>query len=327
MRIFRRAKGTAIVGMTAAALCGAVVLVPAAQATFPGENGRLAIGSRSDILGTNPEHNVELFTMNVDGSGLTQLTFTGLLPTGAGVENWVADWSPDGGKIVFRSNRDSNNEIYVMNADGSGQTNLSNNPASDETPSWSADGTRIYFYSTRDGNGELYVMNADGSGQTRLTNNPAQDGRPVESPDGKTISFSSTRSGHFAVWTMSLDGKRLRQLTPDALDGATSNWSPDGRMLVFNDNFCGTCPASDIWVVNRNGSGLRKLTSTFGNNLYPFWSPDGEQIAFTHWADLTFPPPDIFTIESDGSGAPVNVTSGAGMKGVYSAWQAIPDQN
>ena len=77
---------------------------------------------------------------------------------------------------------DSGIEIYVMNADGSGQTNLTNNSALDGGPSWSPDGSRIAFVSARDGNPEIYVMNADGSGLTRLTDNPALDIGPVWSP-------------------------------------------------------------------------------------------------------------------------------------------------
>jgi hypothetical protein len=86
------------------------------------------------------------------------------------------------GRIAFVSNRDGNWEIYVMNADGSGVTRLTNNPANDLRPSWSPDGKHIAFVSNRDGNLEIYVMNADGSGQINLTNNPAEDWFPSWSP-------------------------------------------------------------------------------------------------------------------------------------------------
>ena len=100
------------------------------------------------------------------------------------------------GKIAFCSNRDSNNEIYVMNADGSNQTRMTNNPAIDNGPSFSRDGSKIAFFSDRDGNQEIYVMNADGSNQTRLTNNPAIDYYPSFSPDGSKIAFVSNRDGN-----------------------------------------------------------------------------------------------------------------------------------
>ena len=90
--------------------------------------------------------------------------------------------APAIGKIAFVSNRDGNREIYVMNADGSGQTRLTNNPTFDFPPAWSPDGSRIAFGSDRDGNVDIYVMNADGSGLIRLTDNPARDSRPAWSP-------------------------------------------------------------------------------------------------------------------------------------------------
>ena len=75
------------------------------------------------------------------------------------------------GRIAFSSDRDGDYEIYVMNADGSDQTNLTNNDTTDWEASWSPDGSRIAFSSRRDGDYEIYVINADGSDQTRLTNN------------------------------------------------------------------------------------------------------------------------------------------------------------
>jgi len=91
-------------------------------------------------------------------------------------------WSPDGNRLAFMSIRDGNAEIYVMNADGSGQTNLTNNSGGDRAVAWSPDGTRLAFSSGRDGNLEVYVMNADGTGQTNITNHPSQDMDPAWQP-------------------------------------------------------------------------------------------------------------------------------------------------
>ncbi len=85
-------------------------------------------------------------------------------------------------RIAFHSDRDGNPEIYVMDADGSNVTRLTNDPADDGFPTWSPDGSRIAFFSDRDGNPEIYVMDADGSNVTRLTNHPALDAVPAWSP-------------------------------------------------------------------------------------------------------------------------------------------------
>ena len=101
---------------------------------------------------------------------------------------------PLGDMIAFESDRDGNFEIYVMNADGTGQTRLTDHPAADRYPAWSPDGAMIAFTSTRDGNDEIYVMNADGTGQARLTNSPVSDSRPSWSPTGpRSSSNPATR--------------------------------------------------------------------------------------------------------------------------------------
>ena len=97
------------------------------------------------------------------------------------------------GRVVFTSSRDGNQEIYSMNADGTGQTRLTTNSAADTDPSYSPDGTKIVFTSTRDGNEEIYVMNADGTGQRRLTEHTANDNDPAWSPDGAQIAASKGR--------------------------------------------------------------------------------------------------------------------------------------
>jgi Tol biopolymer transport system component len=130
-------------------------------------------------------------------------------------------------------------EIYVMDADGSEQTQLTDNDVSDSSPSWSPDGEKIAFASERDGGG-IYVMNADGSDVTRLTdsaNNDEDDLFPSWSPDGEKIIFASTRDedGNYEIYTMNADdGSDVTRLTdPNAdyseLDWGTNTSSPDGK--------------------------------------------------------------------------------------------------
>jgi TolB protein len=120
-----------------------------------------------------------IVVMNADGSGLRRLK---RFAPGNGGE---LSWSPDGRKIVFVNLRDGNFDVYVINADGSGQRNLTRHPAHDSDPDWSPDGRKIAFTTKREGNFEIYVMNADGSGQRNLTRNPAVDRFPVWSPTQK----------------------------------------------------------------------------------------------------------------------------------------------
>jgi Tol biopolymer transport system component len=129
----------------------------------------------------------------------------------------------EGTKIAFTSDRDVNKEIYVMNAqDGSNQTRLTDNAASDEFPSWSPDGTKIAFTSDRDGNREIYVMNAqDGSNQTNLTLDPATDEFPSWSPDGTKIAFVTGAD----IYVMNAqDGSNQTRLTDNAASDALPDW-------------------------------------------------------------------------------------------------------
>ena len=109
-----------------------------------------------------------------------------LAATGCSKRTTAPHVSSSYGWILFVSDRDGDpcgwscrtHEIYIMNADGSGLTRLTNYPGNDSSPAWSPDGSKLAFASERDGNLEVYVMNADGSIPTRLTNNPGFDGEP-----------------------------------------------------------------------------------------------------------------------------------------------------
>lgn len=120
------------------------------------------------------------------------------------------------------STRDGNTEVYVMNADGSGLRNLSNNPAIDHRGPWSPDGTKILdWHWSDDSLGEIYVLNADGSALRNLSNSPANDYTPVWSPDGTRIAFVSTRDP-FGIYEANADRSGLTWLAV----GSDPAWGP-----------------------------------------------------------------------------------------------------
>ncbi len=129
------------------------------------------------------------------------------------------------GRIAFVSDRDGDPEIYVMNADGTGATRLTNSPGGDYHPAWSPDGRRIAFYSERDGNAEIYAMNADGTEVTRLTNHTANDYDPAWSPDGRSLLFTrnSPRGTPTRISIVREDGS-VGQLIPEAQSPANSDY-------------------------------------------------------------------------------------------------------
>lgn len=224
-------------------------------------------------------------------------------------------FSPDGTRIAFRSDRTGNNEIFVMNVDGSNPINLSNGPAFEELPSFSPDGSRIAFVSDRDGNGEIYVMNSDGTGQTRLTNNSAGERHPSFSRDGGKIYFVSNRDGNNEIYAMNAtDGSNQVRLT----NVAGSDFAPVSGIQLDRDrdgqgDACETLIAgvpriafatqrggnvSHIYTMNVDGSDQTPLTTGVAHDREPAWSPNGTRIAFSSERDGD---PEIFVMDADWS--------------------------
>jgi Tol biopolymer transport system component len=210
--------------------------------------------------------------------------------------------------------------VYVINADGSGVTQLTMDSAADFDPVWSPDGTQIAFRSHRDGNEEVYVMATDGTAQRNLSQAPGADYSPAWSPDGAWIAFQSDRAGSPSIWLIRPDGTQLQQVTSIPGISEYPTWSPDSARLAFHCTFGRVLPEGvgdfEICVVNIDGTGLTQVTDAPGESKLPAWSPDGSKIAFQSnrhgWPSLPeYVPPayeagsfgeyDIYVMDIDGS--------------------------
>ena len=228
-------------------------------------------------------NNKEIFSMDLDGSNLVNLTNHPSFDEGPAC-------SPDGTKIAFTSNRAPGGALFVMNADGSNPTNLTNDEteANYGAPSWSPDGRQIavarfpgeFEEDPVDTGWNLYLINADGTDLRKLG---GEDGLIVGatwSPNGQQLLFTSAGS----INVINIDGSGLRQLTDTGLSVAVDpKWSPDGRQIVFEG--WTTDPTINVHVMNEDGSNLRQLTHIPDGSWpigawSPTWSPNGEQIAF-----------------------------------------------
>ncbi|HEV2801258.1 MAG TPA: S8 family serine peptidase, partial [Pyrinomonadaceae bacterium] len=175
----------------------------------------------------------EIYAINVDGTNERRLTYS----AGADID---PTWSPDGTKIAFPSFRGSpvaydNIEIFVMNADGSNQVNITNNlnatgANNDYYPAWSSDGARLAF--VFDGGNDprtdqIFVMNADGSGRTNISNNQAYEYNPSWSSDDSRVTFQSgLDDGRGEIYVMNADGTNRIRLTFNTGDGINA-WTAD----------------------------------------------------------------------------------------------------
>ncbi len=204
---------------------------------------------------------------------LISFIYQGILqkPTKAPDSYFTPAFSPDGKRIAFSSNRDGNNEIYVMNVDGSGVRRLTNHPAGDIAPTWNPTGTQIAFTSDRIGvnQPQIYLMNADGTGVRRLTTGESYVDRATWSPAPYTeIAFTARTPAGFDIKAYDLATGQTRQLTFGEGSNESPTYSPNGRHIAFTSTRAGRV---QVFTMTRDGRDVRQITRD-GANQTPAWS-------------------------------------------------------
>ncbi len=218
--------------------------------------------------------------------------------------------SPDGTKIAYVAYDDAHNQqVFVINADGTGVTKLTGDVNKKWGIAWGPD--KIAYVSFgKDGLEKIFVMNTDGTDNKQLIPDNTRQGSSVEdkppvwaapswSPDGKSLAYTSPDDvQRQKMYIVNSDGTGKRQVLNDDSRQWSPAISPDGKSIVYvsyNDRL-----KEELFLVDINGTGKRQLTFDEIKKNYPVWGPDGT-ITYVSYENLTSSGEKIFAINQDGT--------------------------
>jgi TolB protein len=267
-------------------------------------NTRIDSSSASFAFDSDESGAMNIVVANLDESDIKSITHS-LPPQFSGYPRW----SPDHTKIAFMSDRDGDEELYVMDADGQNVLRVTYNPGEDWSPAWTPDGSRITFVSGPTNHGQIYIIDADGTNQQLLGHSVGEASGDLDwSPDGEQLLFVSRRDhGREEIYVFDSSTGVVSPLTHSPGESHSSNpsWSPSGNSIVFTSDRHGK---SDVYRMDADGSDVRRLTHT-STGKFGSWaavqSPDGRFIIFSSdqlgdqedWRKNT----EIFVIDAYGS--------------------------
>lgn len=198
-----------------------------------------------------------------------------LVAATAYADSQSATVSPDGKRIVFVSDRDGTTDLYVISADGSNTTRVTNTPEKESRADWSPDGKHIWFSVTGNDGSRIYSVDADGSNLREIGSVP---GRSVRlSPDGKRTLYAIGSWTSMNLMVSKLDGSRTRMLNDGTTVAWGPQWSPRGKQIAYGS--MDKDKRLNVWVMNADGSNAHQLTHIDGSAQMPAWSRDSKKIA------------------------------------------------
>ena len=240
----------------------------------------------------------EILSMQPDGSNIVCLTKT------RGEDN-EPNWSDDGQKIVFISDRNGGRDIYLMNPDGSDQQQITFTEAEEFYPAFSPDGTSIVYTVPEESTHHLETMDLN-TGEVSIVEfekiKTSSCIYPDWSPDGKWLLFSCFGGGQAGIYKSHPNGSDLQLLQAGPLHYPV--WSPDGKMIALDGEPAGC--KFEVYVMNADGSGMRQVTEhpegCGGYNKHPAWSPDGKKLIYSSYRMYDGKNgAELFSINLDGS--------------------------
>jgi Tol biopolymer transport system component/TolB-like protein/Tfp pilus assembly protein PilF len=266
-------------------------IVPIVESPFFDSDPTFSPDGMSIVYASDVEGNFEIYSRVIATGETRRLT------NGPGHESFPT-YSPDGTQILFNSDGEKeNNDVYLMNIDGSNVRKITDAPGWDAAPanSWSPDGTQVLLLSDRGGNEHIYLMNiepyAPKSVAASIESDQPQD--PSYSPDGRQIVY---------LWKNELrtfdTASQTDRFVVKTSAAGNPTFSPDGGRILFQDRIDEN---TEICSVNVDGSGFINLSQSASRDMAPAYSPDGTRIAFAAnraWGTTTF---EIYVMNADGS--------------------------
>ncbi|HYJ45581.1 MAG TPA: protein kinase, partial [Pyrinomonadaceae bacterium] len=211
-------------------------------------------------------------------------------------------WTPDG-RIVYLSVERENRDLWVMNADGSGQKQLTFEPAADLTPTVSPDGRYIVFISNRGVGWGLWRMNMDGSNPVELVKNVEEGSNPQFLPDSRWVVYEAGVDGKRVLWKIPVEGGAPVRITERPMFGHTV--SPDGKLIAYFYRAPELNAPLQIEVINSEDGSLVKTLDISPNVSILRWSPQGRTLNYVETSDGAA---NIWSLPLDG-GKPTQLTN------------------